>query len=197
MGMAITGTAGVAAGVTGIAGAVATHFIAKHFEKDASFCREVQEHLLKNCARISHDGVANETNMENIVMYKLDDDLDDYSGSMIQNERMQPQAPAHSAQPHQPQPMPMAATEPPQVAQVQSTPSLLDVLSTPILEDIFWLVGTQVTAKWKSVAICLGIEACVIDIISTNCPKNCEEACIDMLQRWLAIDNHTREKERT
>ena len=116
---------------------------------------------------------------------------------MIQNERMQPQAPAHSAPPHQPHPMPTATTEPPQVAQVQSTHSLLDVLSTPILEDVFWLVGTRVAAKWKSVAICLGIEACVIDIISTNCPKDCEEACIDMLQRWLAINNHTGEKERT
>ena len=116
---------------------------------------------------------------------------------MIQNERVQPQAPAHSAQPHQPHPMPTATTEPPQVAQIQSTHSLLDVLSTPILEDVFWLVGTRVAAKWKSVAIYLGIEACVIDIISTNCPKDCEEACIDMLQRWLAIDNHIGEKEQT
>ena len=77
----------------------------------------------------------------------IDDDLNDDSGSMIQNERMQPQAPAHSAQPHQPHPMPTATTEPPQVAQVQSTHSLLDVSSRPILEDVFQLAGTQVAVK--------------------------------------------------
>ena len=69
--------------------------------------------------------------------------------------------------------------------------------STPTLQDLFQLVVANVAAKWKSVAICLGMKACIIDIISKNYPNDCEGACVDMLKRWLAIENHTGEMKRT
>ena len=84
-----------------------------------------------------------------------------------------------------------------QVAQDQPTRNCLDVSSTPTLKDVFQLVVAHVAAEWESLAICLGMKACIIDIISRNYSSDCERACNNMLQRWLAIDNHTGEKERT
>ena len=63
--------------------------------------------------------------------------------------------------------------------------------STPTLKDVFQLVVAPVAAKWKSVAICLGMEACIIDIISKNYPNDCEGACVDMLKRWLNGEERT------
>ena len=44
-------------------------------------------------------------------------------------------------------------------------------------------------AYWDKVAIHLGIESHIIDIIKRDHPSNCEQACCDMLKRW-----HNREE---
>ena len=44
-------------------------------------------------------------------------------------------------------------------------------------------------AYWDKVAIHLGIESHIIDIIKCDHPSNCEQACSDMLKRW-----HNREE---
>ena len=75
--------------------------------------------------------------------------------------------------------------------------ALLDVLSTPDMRDVDELVVTEVAANWQRVALRLGVEGCVSEIILKNHPNDCEGACLDMLSRWLKGERHTGEEERT
>ena len=73
----------------------------------------------------------------------------------------------------------------------------LDVLSTPDLRDVDELVVTPVAANWQRVALRLGVEGFVSDVVFRNNPNDCEGACRDMLNRWLRGERHTGEEERT
>ena len=76
-------------------------------------------------------------------------------------------------------------------------PTLLDVLSKPTIVDINNLVVTPVAARWWTVANYLEVDSCIIEIILKNHPNNCEQACRDMLNRWLQEGDYTGEKGRT
>ncbi len=64
--------------------------------------------------------------------------------------------------------------------------------SKPDIRDLAYLeknneklqLIVRVAARWESLALHLGIESYVISIISRDKSK-CEDACIDMFQRWL------------
>ena len=75
--------------------------------------------------------------------------------------------------------------------------ALLDILSTPDIRDVDELIVMQVAAHWEEVALRLGVEGCVSDIVHKNHPSDCQGACRDMLVRWLRGDRHTGDKERT
>ena len=79
----------------------------------------------------------------------------------------------------------------------QPVPLVLDTSSTPDMRDVDELVVTPVAANWERVALRLGVEGCVSDIILKNHPNDCEGACRDMLNRWLRGDRSTGEEERT
>ena len=83
----------------------------------------------------------------------------------------------------------------------QATPSgaraLLDISSTPDMRDVDELVLTAVAANWQRVALRLGVEGCVSEIVLRNHPNDCEGACRDMLNRWLRGERHTGEEKRT
>ena len=83
----------------------------------------------------------------------------------------------------------------------QATPSgaraLLDISFTPDMRDVDELVVTAVAANWQRVALRLGVEGCVSEIVLRNHPNDCEGACRDMLNRWLRGERHTGEEERT
>ena len=75
--------------------------------------------------------------------------------------------------------------------------ALLDVSSTPDMRDVDELVVTAVAGYWQRVALRLGVEGCVSEVILKNHPNDCEGACRDMLNRWLRGECHTGEEERT
>ena len=79
----------------------------------------------------------------------------------------------------------------------QPLPLVLDTSSTPDMRHVDELVVTPVAANWERVALRLGVEGCVSDIILKNHPNDCEGACRDMLNRWLRGDCSTGEEERT
>ena len=127
VGLAATaGTAGVAAGAVGIAGAVTTHFIAKHYEDDETTFREVQEDFLTNCANTRPDDVADESDDDDddgiiplvpmssiiLVFHDVSDSLEYDSGNiLIQDDPMQPQSLAPTAELPQAPPMNKATAE--------------------------------------------------------------------------------------
>ena len=75
--------------------------------------------------------------------------------------------------------------------------ALLNISSTPTMRDMDELVVTPVAANWQKVALRLGVEGCVSEVVFKNHPNDCEGACQDMLDRWLRGDRHTGEEERT
>ena len=75
--------------------------------------------------------------------------------------------------------------------------ALLDTSAVPTLDDVNELIVTQVAAKWQNLAIKLGVKDFLIDVISKNNHHDCEEACQDMLKRWLREEQHTGGEERT
>ena len=74
--------------------------------------------------------------------------------------------------------------------------ALLDTSALPTLDDVNELIVTQVAAKWQNLAIKLGVKDFLIDVISKNNRHDCEEACQDMLKRWLREERHTGGEER-
>ena len=75
--------------------------------------------------------------------------------------------------------------------------ALLDVSSTPDMRDVDELVVTAVAANWRSVALRLGVGACVCEAISKNHPEDCHGACRDMLDSWLQKERHAGEEKQT
>ena len=75
--------------------------------------------------------------------------------------------------------------------------ALLDVSSTPDMRDVDELVVTKVSANWQRMALRLGVEGCVSEVVLKNHPNDCEGACQDMLDRWLRAERHTGEEKRT
>ena len=73
----------------------------------------------------------------------------------------------------------------------------LDILCTPDMRDVDELVVTPVAANWQRLALRLGVEGCVSEVVLKNHPNDYEGACRDMLDRWLRGDRHTGEEERT
>ena len=75
--------------------------------------------------------------------------------------------------------------------------ALLHMSSTPNMRDVDALIVTPVAANWQRVALRLGVEGCVSEVVLENHPNDCEGACRDMLNRWLRGERHTGEEERT
>ena len=75
--------------------------------------------------------------------------------------------------------------------------ALLNASSTPDMRDVDELVVTAVAANWQRVALRLGVESCVSEVVLRNHPNDCEGACRDMLDRWLRGECHTGEEKRT
>ena len=65
------------------------------------------------------------------------------------------------------------------------------------MRDVDELIVTAVAANWQRVALKLGVEDCVSDVVFKNHPNDCEGACRDMLKRWLRGGCRTGEEERT
>ena len=79
----------------------------------------------------------------------------------------------------------------------QEAQALLEISSTPDMRDVDELVVTGVAANWQRLALRLGVEGCVIEVVFKNHPNDYEGACRDMLDRWLRGDRHTGEEKRT
>ena len=75
--------------------------------------------------------------------------------------------------------------------------ALLDISSSPDMQDVDELIVTTVAANWQRVALSLGVEGCVIEVVFRNHPNNSEGACRDMLLHWLRGERHTGKEERT
>ena len=105
-----------------------------------------------------------------------------------------------SNQPHSP-------TEPnqPEVGTEGSDPliipsdarALLDISSIPNLKDVDELIVTPVAANWQTLALKLGVEGCVSEIVNNDHPGSCVRACRDMIGRWLRGERYTGEEQRT
>ena len=65
------------------------------------------------------------------------------------------------------------------------------------MRDVDELVVTKVSANWQRMALRLGVEGCVSEVVLKNHPNDCEGACRDMLDRWLRGERHTGEEKRT
>ena len=75
--------------------------------------------------------------------------------------------------------------------------ALLDISSTPDMRDVDELVVTRVAVNWERLALRLGVEGCVSEVVFKNHPNDYEGACREMLDRWLRGDRHTGKEERT
>ena len=65
------------------------------------------------------------------------------------------------------------------------------------MRDVDELVVTPVASNWQRLALRLGVEGRVSEVVLKNHPNDCEGACRDMLERWLRGERHTGEEERT
>lgn len=75
--------------------------------------------------------------------------------------------------------------------------ALLHTSSKPTAKDVNKLIMCQVAAKWKDVALYLGVQSFIIDNITVDNYKDCETACHEMFKRWLSGGQHTGELKRT
>ena len=80
---------------------------------------------------------------------------------------------------------------------ISAEPHFLCNYATPKREDLERLVVTTIAGNWKPVALHLGVKQSLIDIVTRNNPKDCEEACRSVLDRWLKGDRNSGRKERT
>ena len=104
--------------------------------------------------------------------------------------------PTPAALPVDTQPTPTPALQP-SLSIPSGAQALLDTSAVPTLNDVNQLLVTQVAAKWQNLAIKLGVKDFIIDAISKNNRHDCEQACQDMLKRWLREERHTGGEERT
>ena len=89
------------------------------------------------------------------------------------------------------------ANQPQSCTEVKGAQAFLDISSPPDMRALDELVVTGVAANWQRLALRLGVEGCVSEIVFKNHPNDYEGACRDMLDRWLRGDRHTGEEERT
>lgn len=75
--------------------------------------------------------------------------------------------------------------------------SLQEISSKPTLSDLDELVVPKVAPNWQRLALKLGVKDSLIRVIFQNQPDDCEEACLDMLYRWLTGEQHTGKRDRT
>ena len=75
--------------------------------------------------------------------------------------------------------------------------ALLDISSTPDMRDVDELVVTAVAPNWQKVALSLGVEGRVSQVVFDNHPNDHEGACRNMFDCWLRGEQHTGEEERT
>lgn len=75
--------------------------------------------------------------------------------------------------------------------------ALLDTSDVPIWSDVNELIVTHVAARWQELASTLGVKSSLVDAVSKNHQKSCNEACQDMLKHWLREEKHTGKQERT
>ena len=75
--------------------------------------------------------------------------------------------------------------------------ALIGISTTPDMRDMDVLIVTLVAANWQRLALRLGVEGCLSEIVFKNHPNDHEGACRDMLNRWLRVERYTGEEERT
>ena len=65
------------------------------------------------------------------------------------------------------------------------------------MRDVDELVVTPVASNWQRLALRLGVEGCVSEVVLKNHPNDCEGACREMLKHWLRGEQHTGVEEQT
>ena len=77
------------------------------------------------------------------------------------------------------------------------THSLLNISSKPTLHELDKLIVVLCTINWEQVALCLGVESCLIDRVKGNNPGQSAEACQAVLNTLLNSEPGTGVSERT
>ena len=66
-----------------------------------------------------------------------------------------------------------------------------DIDSKPTLRDLERLVVRQAASKWELLARRLGVQWSLIGIVKRDHCYSCEDACREVLNRWLSGDHNT------
>ena len=74
---------------------------------------------------------------------------------------------------------------------LRASPILHDIDSKPTLRDLERLVVKQAASKWDLLARSLGVQESLIGIVKRDHCHSCEEACRELLNRWLNGDDNT------
>lgn len=75
--------------------------------------------------------------------------------------------------------------------------STLYSASAPTLQSLDESVVDAIASRWDAVALHLGVAPSCIEIVRRNNPTSCQEACRDVLNRWLQGDRYTGQEERS
>ena len=76
---------------------------------------------------------------------------------------------------------------------VPSRPSPIphDIDSKPTLQDLERFVVRQAASKWELLARSLGVQESLVSIVKRDKYYSCEEACREILKRWLNGERYT------
>ena len=85
----------------------------------------------------------------------------------------------------------------PPSAPARPSPTSLDVDSKPTMRDLERHVVRRAASKWELLARSLGVKESLISIVKRDHSYSCEEACRDILNRWLNGDCSTGDEERS
>lgn len=66
----------------------------------------------------------------------------------------------------------------------------------PSLAELYEHIVPNFASQWGQVAVHLGIEACLVEIVQKNNRSDCEEAFRDILKRWLKRETNTGKAKR-
>ena len=66
-----------------------------------------------------------------------------------------------------------------------------------MLQDLDELVVLKVAAEWEILAVHLGVEPGLIDIIKKSTFYQCEDSCHEMFVRWISKEKGTGGQPRT
>lgn len=75
--------------------------------------------------------------------------------------------------------------------------SLLNISSKPTLHELDKLIMDISTRNWEQVALCLGVESCLIDLVKEDNRGQSAEACRAVLNTWLNGEPGAGVAERT